>query len=84
VNESRSAKTWTKSLNQYEFRPCFRCFSYHNDPAKRFEIQDRYYDDWPIRDALKLRLKYTSDWEKKKANRKIEANLKQALKPKDN
>jgi hypothetical protein len=28
-------------------------------------------------------LKYTSDWEKKKNNRKIEAKLKEALKPND-
>jgi len=45
--------------------------------AKWFKIQDKYNNDWPIRDALKLRLKYTSDWEKKKDNRKIEARLKQ-------
>ena len=62
----------------------FRCFSYNIvQTAKRFKIQDRYHEDWPIRDALKLRLKYTSDWEKKKENRKIEANLKRALRPKD-
>ena len=51
--------------------------------TKKFEIQGRYHNDWPIRDALKLRLKYTSDWEKKKESRKIEANLKKALNVKD-
>jgi hypothetical protein len=35
-----------------------------------------YSKDWPIRDALKLRLKSTSDAEKKKINRKAEANFK--------
>jgi hypothetical protein len=36
-----------------------------------------YLNDWPIRDALKLRLKYTSDFERKKIQRKKEADLKQ-------
>ena len=84
VTASRSAKTWTKSFNQYEFRLYLRYFSYHIiQTAKRFKIQNRYYDDWPIRDALKLQLKYTTDWEKKKDNRKIEANLKKALRSND-
>ena len=85
VTVSKSAKIWTKSFNQYEFESYFRFFSYHIiQTAKRFKIQGRYCDDWPIRDALKLRLKYTSDWEKKKDSRRIEANLRRALKPKDN
>ena len=81
---SRTAKIWTKSFNQYEFRPSFWCFSYRIiQTAKRFKIQDRYNDDWPIHDALKLRLKNTSDLEKKRSNRKIEAKLKEALRPND-
>jgi hypothetical protein len=58
------------------------CLTFNPD-NKKFEIQGRYHNDWPIRDALKLRLKYTSDWEKKKESRKIEANLKKALNVKD-
>ena len=43
---------------------------------QKFNIRNMYSRDWPIRDALKLRLKYTSDAEKKKITRKIEANFK--------
>jgi hypothetical protein len=45
--------------------------------AQKFDIKNVYSNDWPIRDALKLRLKYTSDFERKKIQRKTEANLKQ-------
>jgi hypothetical protein len=44
--------------------------------TQKFNITDVYSNDWPIRDALKLRLKLTSDAEKKKINRKMEENLK--------
>jgi hypothetical protein len=47
--------------------------------AQKFNIGKMYTKDWPIRDALKLRLKYTSDAEKKKKARQVEANLKKAL-----
>jgi len=44
--------------------------------AQKFNIRNVYSKDWPIRDALKLRLKYTSDAEKKKITRKAEASFK--------
>jgi len=44
--------------------------------AQNFHIKNVYSKDWPIRDALKLRLKYTSDWEKKKVLRKTANNFK--------
>jgi hypothetical protein len=44
--------------------------------AQKFNIRNVYTKDWPIRDALKLRLKYTSDTEKKKKARAMEANFK--------
>jgi small-conductance mechanosensitive channel len=44
--------------------------------AQKFNLVNVYSKDWPIRDALKLRLKYTSDTEKKKKIRKTEANFK--------
>ena len=44
--------------------------------TQKFNIRNMYLRDWPIRDALKLRLKYTSDAEKRKITRKIEANFK--------
>lgn len=77
-------KTWTKLFNQYEFEHVSSIFLTLIQTAKRFKIQDKYDNDWPIRDALKLRLKYTSDWEKKKDIRKMEAKLKQVLRPKEN
>lgn len=40
-------------------------------------MQNKYSNDWPVRDALKMRLKYTADWEKKKEQRKLESDLKQ-------
>src|ERR1700678_2664719 len=87
VTLSKSTKTWTKSFNQYRFEPCFSdvflTIWSRLQTAKQFKIQNRYHEDWPICDALKLWLKYTLDWEKKKENRKIEANLKRALMPKD-
>jgi hypothetical protein len=36
-----------------------------------------YSNEWPVRDALKMRLKQTADTEKKKERRKLESNLKQ-------
>ena len=84
VTVSRIARSWTKLFNQYILGPCFQMFVLHLiQTTKKFEIQGRYHNDWPIRDALKLQLKYTSDWEKKKESRKIEANLKKALNVKD-
>jgi hypothetical protein len=44
--------------------------------TQKFNIKNMYSKDWPIRDALKLRLKYTSDHEKKKLTRKAEANFR--------
>jgi hypothetical protein len=44
--------------------------------TEKFNIKNMYSKDWPIRDALKLRLKYTSDHEKKKLTRKAEANFR--------
>jgi hypothetical protein len=44
--------------------------------TQKFNIRNMYSKDWPIRDVLKLRLKYTSDAEKKKITRKTQANLK--------
>jgi len=38
---------------------------------------DKYVNNWLIREALKARLKYTTDWERKKEARKIAAELKQ-------
>ncbi|KAF8801627.1 hypothetical protein BYT27DRAFT_7114533 [Phlegmacium glaucopus] len=49
--------------------------------AQKFGIENVYVNNWPIREALKARLKYTSDWEKKKEDRKIQAELKEVLKP---
>jgi hypothetical protein len=74
-----------KVIQSVRIRAIFQMFLLpYIQTAKLFKIQDRYCDDWPIRNALKLRLKYMSDWEKKKGNRRIEAKLRQALKPKDN
>jgi hypothetical protein len=44
--------------------------------VQKFDIRNVYSKDWPVQDALKLKLKYTSDAEKKKSTRKIEANFK--------
>ena len=44
--------------------------------AQKFNIKNMYSKDWPIRDALKLRLKCTSDADKKKITRKTEANFR--------
>jgi hypothetical protein len=44
--------------------------------TQKFNVRNVYSKDWPIRDALKLRLKTTSDAEKKKLTRKAEANFK--------
>ena len=45
--------------------------------ARKFKIKNKYANYWPIREALKARLKYTADWEKKKEARKIGAELKE-------
>ncbi|KAF8801036.1 hypothetical protein BYT27DRAFT_7311487 [Phlegmacium glaucopus] len=47
--------------------------------VQKFNIRNVYSKDWPVRDALKLRLKCTSDAEKKKVTRKTEANFKKVL-----
>jgi hypothetical protein len=44
--------------------------------AQKFNIKNVYLNDWPIWDALKLRLTGTFDAEKKKITRKTEANFK--------
>jgi hypothetical protein len=44
--------------------------------VQKFNIRNVYLKDWPVRDALKLRLKYMSDAEKKKMTRKTEAKFK--------
>ncbi|KDR65034.1 hypothetical protein GALMADRAFT_217705 [Galerina marginata CBS 339.88] len=49
--------------------------------ARKFDIENTYVNNWPIREALKSRLKYTSDLEKKKEVRKAQAELKEAIKP---
>jgi hypothetical protein len=36
-----------------------------------------YANNWLIREALKVRLKYMSDWEKKRVERKVNAKLKE-------
>ncbi|KIM35110.1 hypothetical protein M413DRAFT_32736 [Hebeloma cylindrosporum] len=48
--------------------------------AQKFGIENTYKNNWPIREALKARLKYTADWEKKKVERRINAELKEVLK----
>lgn len=40
-------------------------------------MQGQYDKDWPIRDALKLRLKYSSDFGKKKEQRKMHSVFEQ-------
>jgi hypothetical protein len=45
--------------------------------AKKFDIENVYLNNWPIREALKSRLKYTADFEKKKEMRKAQAELKE-------
>jgi len=47
--------------------------------AQKFNIENVYSKDWPIRDALKLRLKGTSDMEKRRITKKTEANFRKAL-----
>jgi hypothetical protein len=44
--------------------------------AQKFNIKNVYSNDWPIRDALKIRLKSTSDAEKKKITKKAEAKFR--------
>ena len=44
--------------------------------TKKFAIQDIYMNDWPVREALKLRLKYTSEQARKQVNRRTEKKLK--------
>ena len=44
--------------------------------AKEFKIEDAYEKDWPIREAYKLHLKYTSEYAKKKVVRKATTGIK--------
>jgi hypothetical protein len=44
--------------------------------TEKFNISDIYANDWPIREALKLRLKYTSETARRQAQRKVHKNLK--------
>ncbi|KAF8801716.1 hypothetical protein BYT27DRAFT_7216002 [Phlegmacium glaucopus] len=44
--------------------------------VQKFNIRNVYSKDWPVLDALKLRLKCMSDAEKKKVTKKTEANFK--------
>ena len=46
--------------------------------ARKFKMIDKYVNNWLIREALKARLKYTTDWERKKEARKIAAELNTA------
>ena len=39
-------------------------------------MQNKYSNDWPVRDVLKMRLKYTADCEKKK-ERRLESDITQ-------
>ncbi|KAF9470814.1 hypothetical protein BDN70DRAFT_939410 [Pholiota conissans] len=47
--------------------------------ARKLDIHRLYAKDWPIRDALKLQLKYTSDNEKKRALKKANNTLKRVI-----
>jgi hypothetical protein len=49
------------------------------DIAHKFGIEDVYTNDWPIREALKLRLKYTSESARKQRVRRTEKALKVRL-----
>lgn len=44
--------------------------------TKKFDIVDFYSNDWPVRDAMKMRLKYMSDSEKRRLQKLRDANLK--------
>ncbi|KDR76617.1 hypothetical protein GALMADRAFT_139530 [Galerina marginata CBS 339.88] len=49
--------------------------------AQKFEIENIYSNNWPMREALKARLKYTADLAKKQGNRRVQTELKQVLRP---
>ena len=40
-------------------------------------MQNKYSNDWPVHDVLKMRLKYTVDWEKKREQRQLGLDLKE-------
>lgn len=44
--------------------------------AKEFKIENAYEKDWPIREAYKLHLKYTSEYAKKKVVKKATTGIK--------
>jgi len=46
----------------------------------KFEISDTYENDWPVREALKLRLKYTSEQARKSVQKSKEKNLRKVNK----
>ena len=45
--------------------------------VQKFGLENKYDNNWPVQEALKARLKYTSGWEKKKVERKVNAEIKQ-------
>ncbi|KAF5328349.1 hypothetical protein D9619_013348 [Psilocybe cf. subviscida] len=47
--------------------------------ADRFDVSDRYVNNWPIREAFKIRLKMTKDTLKRKQRGAVEKTLKTVL-----
>ena len=48
----------------------------HIQVTKKFDIVGFYSNDWPVRDAMKMRLKYMSDSGKRRLQKVKVANLK--------